>query len=351
MKSTQEIYEAMLETVAERAGFDMDDSCDLAVRLYAAAAQLESLYAYADWSRKQCFPDTASGEYLDMHAEMHGLTREPAEYAAGVLSLSLGQALGFDLTIPAGTCFCVPGGLSYCLTQDCTIPAGVRLAGMDAQCTEPGVEGNCAAGEICGMVDAPPYIVSVTNEAAFTGGRAAESDEHLRLRVLRALRRRPNGANAAYYEALALSVPGITSAVAVANYPSEGGVGLCVSGNYGSPTDAQLSAVRAALADRTELGVSLSVVRPTVLELDIELTVWPVDGATGEEAVAAAQAAVEEYFAKPMLREGFYRSALGSRIYQTGLVKNYAFTSPTQDSVGSLMRLITLGDLTVEAGE
>lgn len=348
MKTTQEIYEAMLEDVAERCDLAMEDSCDLAVRLYAAAAQLESLYAYADWSRKQCFPQTAAGEYLDMHAALHGVSREAGVCAEGVLSLSLSQALTIDLTIPEGTAFCIPGGLTYRLTMDCTLPAGLRQAGAEARCTAPGVQGNAPAGAVCGMVDAPVYITAVTNEAAFTGGREPETDEHLRARVMEACRRRPNGANCGYYEAVAMTVPGITSAAAVAD--SEGGVELYVSAGYGTPTSAQLAAVGAALADRTELGVSLAVSGPTLTEVDVTLSISPVDGVSGDEAVAAARAAVQEYFDAPMLRQGFYRSQLGSRIYNTGLVKNYAFTAPTQDSAADPETLYVLGELAVTEG-
>ena len=43
MKTTEEIYESMLEAVAQRAGFTPAADCDLAVRLYAAAAELQAL--------------------------------------------------------------------------------------------------------------------------------------------------------------------------------------------------------------------------------------------------------------------------------------------------------------------
>ena len=61
------------------------------------------------------------------------------------------------------------------------------------------------------------------------------------------------------------------------------------------------------------------------MPVNIDLTVWPVDGVTVQDAMAAVRTAVEAHFAKPLLRRGFYRSELGSRIYETRLVKNYAF--------------------------
>ena len=61
MKEVSELYRQMLDVFTEKTGFSMDDSADLAVRLYAAAAQLQTLYIYADWALAQSFPQTAEG--------------------------------------------------------------------------------------------------------------------------------------------------------------------------------------------------------------------------------------------------------------------------------------------------
>ena len=350
MKTTQEIYEAMRQAMAERAGAAPDESCELAVRLYAAAAQIESLYAYADWSRKQCFPQTASGEYLDLHAGLHGLTRDAAICARGTLIVGLDHVLDAPLTVPAGTRFCIPGGVFYRLDEDCRIPAGLAENEAAAVCLTPGPVGNAAPGEVCGLVEAPTYVTSVRNPLAFTGGTEAESDEHLRQRILSACRRLPNGANAAWYEAAALSVPGITSAAAIPAYPAAGQVGLCISGNYGLPQDGQIIAVQEALSGRTELGVTLTLLTPTVTPVNVALTVWPVDGVSGQDALSAVRAAVEAHFAKPLLMRGFYRSELGSRIYETGLVKNYAFGQGTADLPPGARILYTLGTVQLAEG-
>lgn len=53
MRSIEEIYQAMLETISERSGFSPAEDCDLAVRLYAAAAQVQALELQATgyWTR------------------------------------------------------------------------------------------------------------------------------------------------------------------------------------------------------------------------------------------------------------------------------------------------------------
>ena len=75
MKEWTEIYEQMRGTFAQRAGFVPSEGCDSAVRLYALAAELQSLLMQADWVLDQSFPQTAQGMYLDYHAETRGITR------------------------------------------------------------------------------------------------------------------------------------------------------------------------------------------------------------------------------------------------------------------------------------
>ena len=85
MKEWTEIYEQMRGTFAQRAGFVPSEGCDSAVRLYALAAELQSLLMQADWVLDQSFPQTAQGMYLDYHAETRGITRAAAEKAVGVV--------------------------------------------------------------------------------------------------------------------------------------------------------------------------------------------------------------------------------------------------------------------------
>ena len=82
MKEWTEIYEQMRGTFAQRAGFVPSEGCDSAVRLYALAAELQSLLMQADWVLDQSFPQTAQGMYLDYHAETRGITRGAADWSA-----------------------------------------------------------------------------------------------------------------------------------------------------------------------------------------------------------------------------------------------------------------------------
>ena len=75
MKRVEEIYDEMLEVFRRETGAEASAVSDLSVKLYAVAAQVWGLYAQGEWLSRQCFPQTAAGEYLDRHAALRGLER------------------------------------------------------------------------------------------------------------------------------------------------------------------------------------------------------------------------------------------------------------------------------------
>lgn len=201
MKEVEELYGKMLAVFEEKTGFTMDDTADLAVRLYAAAAQIQSLYAYSDWAMNQSFPQTATGEYLDYHAALRGITRKAGTRASGILRFKIDQALEDNLPISAGTVCTTAGLVRFVTTHDGEIAAGGLYADIPAEAESVGASGNVGAETITVLTRAPEGVSGVLNPRAFTGGSGAESDDDLRVRrPPTALIRLPNGANAAFYE-------------------------------------------------------------------------------------------------------------------------------------------------------
>ena len=94
----------MLEIFSAQSGYLPSASCDLAARLYAAAAQVQALYLQAEWVMGQAFPQTAQGVYLDYHAQTRGIERSVATAAEGYLRFQVDTAVAQDLSVPAGRC-------------------------------------------------------------------------------------------------------------------------------------------------------------------------------------------------------------------------------------------------------
>ena len=59
--TVDEIYGQMVQIFQQETGLTLAGDGDMAVRLYAAAAQIYALYVQADWVERQCFPQSALG--------------------------------------------------------------------------------------------------------------------------------------------------------------------------------------------------------------------------------------------------------------------------------------------------
>ena len=183
MKTTEEIYEGLLAAFAQRAGFTPEADCDLSVRLYAAAAELQSLDIQAEWVLDQSFPQTAQGIYLDRHAQMRGIARTAATRAVGTIRFTVARASTAPLSIESGTVCMTADEVRFQTTADAVLEAGELSVDAPAEALEAGRNGNAAAGRICILTACPVGITGCTNPSAFTGGSDQEDDESLRQRL------------------------------------------------------------------------------------------------------------------------------------------------------------------------
>lgn len=348
-KTIDGIYGEMLAAFGEASGYLPSASCDLAARLYAAAAQIQGLYWQAQWLLDQSFPQTAKGEYLERHAQLRGLERGIATCAAGTLRFGLPTAIGSDLTVKSGTVCMTNTGIRFATTDNAVLRAGQTYVDAPAVALEPGRAGNVAANTVTIMAAMPVGIKACTNPEAFSGGDNAESDELLRQRLLDSYRRLPNGANAAYYEQTALSRTGVAAAVAVGRPRGVGSVDLYIATDAGLPDKVLLAEVGAYLQEKREISVDLRVLAPTLRTIAVSVAIQPAAGFTFEEARSSADAALREAFTGSMLGKSVTLAFLGNLLYELESVQNYAFASPAADLEGSPTVLPCLGQVNITA--
>ena len=346
MKTAAEIYETMRRVFAEKTGGVLEDSSDLAVRLYAAAAELETLYGYCDWAMGQSFPQTATGDSLELHAALRGLSRREAVQATGRLSFSVSDAREDDLSIPAGTVCTTAAGTRFVTAEEGTIPAGHLSCTVAAYAESGGAEGCVPAHTVQFMPSPPTGVESCTNPTPFAGGMAAEGDESLRERVLQSYLRLPNGANTAYYEEQALGMPEVTGVQVLARNRGIGTVD-----EYIATDAAQEEAVRTSLEEklssRREIGTDVQVLLPDKEPVAVSIRLLPGKGVSFAAAKAAAEQAIAAFFTGALLGKTLYRAALGNAVYATGLVENYTILAPAADVPGETGVLLTAGTVTV----
>lgn len=342
------IYQQMLEKFQESTGYEMNGEADLAVRLRAAATQIMSLYHYADYVYRQAFPQTATGEGLDRHGELRGVSRKAAAKASGSLTFRMLSAQTVDRTVPEGT-VCLTGQLvQFVTTEEGTIPAGETTVTVAAEAVESGTAGNVLAGTIVRMQTLPAGVQEVTNQEAFSGGRDQEEDEAYRTRILDVYRGVSNGVNEAFFKQLALSVDGVDRVVVVPKINGIGSVGIIVDSDTGTVSDATLERVRMVVGDYKEVCLELRVYRPESLSTAVQVKIVPISGCALEEAVSAVEGAIRDYVFSLNAGQTLYRSGLIHCAMETGLIQDIEVVTPETDTVAEYLQRICLESLTVE---
>ncbi len=331
MKTIEEIYEEMRGLYAEKTGVSLQEGGDMTVRLLAAAAQIQSLYIYQDWIRRQCFPQTAEEEALDHHADMRGLSRIPARKAQGKISFMLPQPLEHNSVIAAGT-VCMTAGLqSFRTTEEGLIPAGELSCTVSAEAEQAGAAGNAAAGSIDRMSIAPTGISACRNPEEFSGGRDRETDAQLRQRILDSYASLPNGTNAAFYESEVLQFPGVAAALVKPRARGIGTVEVCVSALEGLPSETLLEEIRSHLEKLREICVDITVTAPEPVEVDITLRLKVGEEENFSDVAKNVRAKLEAWFDGRRFGKSVLLAELGQLIYGTEGVKNYAISLPAAD--------------------
>ena len=158
MKTIDEIYEELSESFRDTTDISIRKNSAPAARLYAMAAQIYALYHQLEWTKAQCFPQTATGVHLDYFAQMRALERKGAKEAHGTVRFYKNEDSDRTVVIPAGT-VCMTAGYIRFTVDESVIIAGDALYG-DAPVTavQAGAFGNVAAGEICAMSIIPERI-------------------------------------------------------------------------------------------------------------------------------------------------------------------------------------------------
>lgn len=181
-----EILHEMETQFYNECGEYVKDYPEVELRFKAVASEIYAAHTAADFALKQAFVQTATGEYLDKHAEMRGITRKGASRATGYLSFFVTQEYEENVDIPEGTICSVKDNplIQFATNYRAFILPGDTGVTIEASALNEGEEYNVPADSITVMVNPPEYIYSVTNQRAFTGGSDPESDESLRQRII-----------------------------------------------------------------------------------------------------------------------------------------------------------------------
>ncbi|MGI6028239.1 MAG: baseplate J/gp47 family protein [Candidatus Heteroscillospira sp.] len=342
MRTVEEIYTEMLRDYEERTSLVLRPGGDMSLRLYAVAAQIFALENQLEFSRRQAFPQTAEGEYLDRHAAVRALTRGSAVRATGWVRFFVDEAAQTDIPVPAGVVCTDAMGTQFVTTAGGAIAAGELYCELPVEAKLAGEGGNMPAMAVCCMPLAPIGVSGCRNPQPIAGGSAGESDEQLRQRILDSYSSLPNGANAAYYEEQARSVEGVYAVQVLPKRRGVGTVDVVVAARDGAPEESTVSAVAARLEEQREICVDIDVTAPVEREVDVSVQVYG-----DASACEAAREALESCFDGALLGRGVLLAELCSRVFAAPGVKNCRIIQPAADISGVEGVLPVLGNLTV----
>ena len=348
MKEAKEIYQEMLDLYAKETGMHLVEGCDLAVRLYAVAAQVEGLHAQGDWVARQCFPQTAHGMYLDNHAQLRGLVRKDATQAMGTLRFYTSEPQIVDRVIPMGAVAMTAGLVRFETVEQRMLLAGDSFVDVAARAIEAGVAGNVPSMAVITMSVAPTGIATCSNAEAFLGGADAEGDEALRGRILDNFRRLPNGANVAYYEQEAMGFDGVSAVRVMPRHRGVGTVDVVVATADGLPNLVMLNEIEEYFASRREIAVDVVVRMPSTTAVDIAVSIEVAAGHTLAEATAQVNAKLAQWFSGERLGQAVLMAQIGNLMFSCPAVFNYTLKQPTVDIAMAVDCLPILGTVTVE---
>lgn len=278
------------------------------------------------------------------------VTNLPASIPPGAIVKTSDGALSFSVVASPSVSIWDPTSSTYIL------PAGVASASVPVQCTVAGSQGNIVAGAISTIASSLPGLDQVTNSLPFGGGGNAETDELLRSRFVSYLA----GLSRATPIAIASAVGGVQQGIAMSLLENVAASGSASPGNFvvviddgtGFPPASLLSSVASAVDITRPIGTTVSVIAPTVLQVNVSLTALvPQQSAASSTIASSIQQAILTYLNSLPIGS----SAAVSRIVQAAFSVPYTIDNIVgvtlngegQDVTSGSMVVIKAGSITV----
>lgn len=316
----------MLDTYEEESGFRPENESDIMLRLRVLAGEIFEERVYAQYILRQMFPTTATGEYLDVHAEQRGLSRKHGTKATGSVMFTAANDEHEDILIPAGTEICTKDGMLRFVTDEDTVLAkNVQMVYAMVTAVKIGSDYNVRFNSIGVIVTPVIGIATVKNTGNFAGGTDDESDEELRQRVEESYRNLSNGANAAYYRSIALSVDGVYAASAVGCSRGVGTVDVYACGKGKTLSTAKINEIQRLLDTKREVNVDVKAYNATELSINLYIRLKVRDGYDFNSVAEKVKAAVTDYINALGIGNYLWLSSVGEVIYHIDGVADYRF--------------------------
>lgn len=345
-----EILERMNSKFFELSGYEADRVSDIGIRIRLLAGEIFSLSSDIDTIKRQMFPNTATGQYLELHAQQRGLERRKGYKATGQLLFRLDTPLEYELTIPKGTiCTTSDGSLNFVTSEEAVIIRGGNFAFINTEAEKSGTQYNVSPNEVTTIVTYFSVGISIRNASSFVGGTDDETDSELRERIMYSMRNIPNGANADYYISLAKSVENVQSA-SVRKRDGQSAIDVYIAGRGQLVLDSDCTEVQRVINANKALGVDVYILKAAKINVGVTVTINIESGYDFNTVKANLENNIREFFLNLCIGENVTLSALGDIVFHTDGITNYSFGSMTDTEI-SQTEFAVLSEITINQGE
>lgn len=298
--NASEIYEIVIGSLENKCGEDLYPGDERRIFGEAMVPLVVALFNAVNDACRQKMLRYARGEVLDALGERENVTRSAAVSATTTERFSLNTAISENIIIPKGTRVTSDYTNYFATDTTAVLAAGDTFVDVPVTAETGGSSANgIAIGQINVLVDTVPYIDSVSNTAATSGGSDEETDDAYRDRI------RTSGASLSVagpsnaYKYWAMEADS-TVADAAVDSPSPGVVlitPICYGGEI--PDESILAKVleKCSADDIRPLTDLVKVQAPSVETYDIELKYYTTeaDESACVETIEGDGGAIDKY--------------------------------------------------------
>ncbi|ANY70763.1 baseplate J protein [Paenibacillus sp. BIHB 4019] len=276
--------------------------------LSPAAIEMALAYIEMDNVLNFGFVDTTYGQYLDLRAAEYGLTRKVSAKSTGTLTFSGAGGV----TVPVGTRVQTSAAgeepVYFTTTASGTLTGRPATVTVPAEADEASASGNVAAGAINTVLGGLSGVVTVTNNAAFTGGAVGETEEEFRARILERAAKPATSGNANQYRQWALEVSGVSDAQVIPVWSGPGTVKVVLlAADKTAPDSGTVTAAASYIESLRPIGATVTVVGATEIPINVSVSVTLAPGATIEAVEAQITEGVTAYLASIAFNDNLVR--------------------------------------------
>lgn len=308
-----EILNSMKIEFAGEKGEAVKELSDIEARFKAVASEIYSVSAYGDYIMKQSFPQTATGEFLDRHAELRSITRKTASYAKGAITVYRTESsIGSVVSIPKGTIFSVSDKpfIQFATDRAYSISSAAFSVSVSVTALKTGAEYNIQSETAFTAVNPPAYLESAVSSADFSGGWDMESDEALRERILSSYKSRKNAVSAEAVRETLLTLSEVTDAVV---FPSENyRLNVCLKTKSGKISAALKNEATDMLGFAVLCGVTLVFTAATEQLFDVTAEVKMLSGYSSSQIENKIKEKVKEFCSNEKIGRNYSESAIAA---------------------------------------